>query len=121
MFVEKKLFELEAAIVVDCNVQIPPQNISGNSLTSISVINVLKSRISYLQNELSKKDTIFDYLSNELITSERSKSQDSNNSSRCANIYESITVDNYANDAIKETTNENEKSAKKPRVIITGD
>ena len=28
---------------------------------------------------------------------------------------------NYANDTIKETTNENEKSAKKPKVIITGD
>ena len=30
-------------------------------------------------------------------------------------------MDNYANDTIKETTNENQKSAKKPRVITTGD
>ena len=28
---------------------------------------------------------------------------------------------NFANDTIKETTNKNEKSAKKPRVTITGD
>ena len=32
-----------------------------------------------------------------------------------------MTVDNYANDTIKETTIESDKSAKKPRVIITGD
>ena len=30
-------------------------------------------------------------------------------------------MDNYANDTIKETTNENKKSVKKPRFIITGD
>ena len=29
-------------------------------------------------------------------------------------------MDNFANDTIKETTNKNEKSAKKPRVTITG-
>ena len=68
-----------------------------------------------------KKQTIIDYPSNELITSKRSKSQDSAKSSRCANICESITVDNYANEAITKTTNKNEKSAKKPRVIITCD
>ena len=67
------------------------------------------------------KITIIDYLSNELITSKRSKSQESTNSSRSANSYESVTVDSYANDTIKETTIENEKSAKNPRVIITGD
>ena len=32
-----------------------------------------------------------------------------------------MTVDNYANDTLKKTTNENEKSAKKSSVIITGD
>ena len=37
------------------------------------------------------------------------------------NIYESVMVDNYANGTIKETKTENEKSAKKPSVIITGD
>ena len=41
--------------------------------------------------------------------------------SRCPDIYESITADNYAKDTVKETTNEKEKSAKKPRVIITSD
>ena len=98
-------------------------NISGNYLTSILVINILKNRISFLESELSKKDTIINYLSIELITSERSKSQDSTNCSRCANIYESITTDNYANDTIKKmrNTNENEVSVKKPRVIIAGD
>ena len=30
-------------------------------------------------------------------------------------------VDNYANGTIKETKTENEKSAKKPSVVITGD
>ena len=44
-----------------------------NSITSTSVINILKNRISFLENELSKKVTIIDYLSNELITSERSR------------------------------------------------
>lgn len=121
---KKKFLELEAAIVSGRNEQTPPQNnISGNYLTSILVINILKNRISFLESELSKKDTIINYLSNELITSERSKSQDSTNCSRRANIYESITIDNYANDTIKKTrnTNENEVSVKKPRVIIAGD
>ena len=94
---EKKLLELETAIVSGCNGQTPPQNnISGNSLASISVINVLKDRIFFLENELYQKDTLIDYLSDELIASNRSKSQDSTNSNRSANIYESITVDNYA-------------------------
>ena len=100
-------------------------NISGNYLTSILVINILKNRISFLESELSKKDTIINFklMSNELITSERTKSQDSSNCSRRANIYESITIDNYANDTIKKmrNTNENEVSVKKPRVIIAGD
>ena len=118
--VEKKLLKVEATIIAGCNEETPPQNnISGNS--SISVVNILKNRISFLENELSKEDTIIHYLSNELITSKRSKSQESTNSSRSVNIYESITVDNYANDTIKETTIKNEKSAKKPRVIITCD
>ena len=114
------MLKVEATIIAGCNEETPPQNnISGNS--SISVVNILKNRISFLENELSKEDTIIHYLSNELITSKRSKSQESTNSSRSVNIYESITVDNYANDTIKETTIENEKSAKKPRVIITCD
>ena len=121
---KKKFLELEAAIVSGRNEQTPPQNnISGNYLTSILVINILKNRISFLES--SKKDTIINFklMSNELITSERTKSQDSSNCSRRANIYESITIDNYANDTIKKTrnTNENEVSVKKPRVIIAGD
>ena len=123
---KKKFLELEAAIVSGRNEQTPPQNnISGNYLTSILVINILKNRISFLESELSKKDTIINFklMSNELITSERTKSQDSSNCSRRANIYESITIDNYANDTIKKTrnTNENEVSVKKPSVIIAGD
>ena len=118
--VEKKLLEPETTIVSACIGKTPPQNnITGNS--SISVINILKDRISFLENELSKKDTIINYLSNELITLNRSKSQDSTNGSRSTNIYESITVDNYANDTIKETTIDTEKPANKTRVIITGD
>ena len=122
----KNLLKLGSAIVSGCNGQTPSQNsISGNS--SISVINILNNRISFLENELFKKDTIIDYLlndsqkkwkkifrflwvwSNELITSIRSKSQDSTDSNRSANTSESITVDKYANDTIKETTNEDEK------------
>ena len=118
--VEKKLLEPETTIVSACIGETPPQNnITRNS--SISVINILKDRISFLENELSKKDTIINYLSNELITLNRSKSQDSTNGSRSTNIYESITVDNYANDTIKETTIDTEKPANKTRVIITGD
>ena len=41
--------------------------------------------------------------------------------STSSNIYKSITVENYANATIKKTTNKNEKSAKKPRVILTVD
>ena len=59
-------------------------SISGNS--SISVINILKDRISILENELSTKASIIDCLSNKLITSKCSKSQDSINNSRRANI-----------------------------------
>ena len=116
----KNVVELEATVVSGCNEQTPPQNnISGSS--SISVINTLKDRISFLEIELSKKALMIDYISNELITSKRSKSQDSINSSQSANIYENITMVSYANDTIKETINEKDKSAKKSRVIITGD
>ena len=74
------MLRLEAAIVADCNEKTPPENnISGNS--SISVVNILKDRFSFLQN-----DTIIDYLSNELIASKRGKSYESTNSSRSANI-----------------------------------
>ena len=122
----KKLIKTRVCYSIRCNGQTPSQNsISGNS--SISVINILNDRISFLENELFKKDTIIDYLlndsqkkwkksfrflwvwSNELITSIRSKSQDSTDSSRSANTSESITMDKYANETIKETTNENEK------------
>ena len=76
---------MEAAIVPGCNGQTSPQNnISGNSITLISVINILKNRISFLENELSKKDTIINYLSNQLITSERSKGK---NVLNYVNIY----------------------------------
>ena len=61
--------------------QTPPQNnISANSIASVSVIIILKDRISFLQKGLSKKDTI-DYISTELITLKISKSKDSANKS----------------------------------------
>ena len=79
------MLRLEAAIVAGCNEETPPQNnISGNS--SISVVNILKDKIPSLENELSKNDTRTDYLSNELIASKRSESQESTNSSRSDNI-----------------------------------
>ena len=65
VFVEKKLSEMEAAIVADCNGQIPPQNISGNSLTSISVINVLKTEFPiYKMNYLKKIQSLIAYQTN---------------------------------------------------------
>ena len=75
------MLELEAALVSVCNAQTPPQNnISANSLTSVSVIIILKDRISFLEKGLSKKDTI-DYISTESITLKISKSKDSANKS----------------------------------------
>ena len=64
---------------------------------------------------------MINYLSNELIISKCSKSEKSANSIRSANNYKSINVDNYTNHTIKETTIENQKSPKKPRVMITAD
>ena len=59
---EKKLLELEAAKVSGCYGQTPPQNnTSGNSLTSLSIMNILKDSISFLGNELCKKNTIIDF------------------------------------------------------------
>ena len=58
------------------NGQTSPQNsISKNSLASISVISILKDRISCLQNELSKKNTIIDFLSKQLSASKHNTSQ----------------------------------------------
>ena len=58
------------------NGQTSPQNsISKNSLASISVISILKDRISCLQNELSKKNTIIDFLSKQLSSSKHNTSQ----------------------------------------------
>ena len=58
---QKNLLELEAAIVSGCNGETPPQkNIGGYS--SISVINILNDRISFLENELSLNGTRIDYL-----------------------------------------------------------
>ena len=58
------------------NGQTSPQNsISKNSLASISVISILKDRISCLQNELPKKNTIIDFLSKQLSASKHNTSQ----------------------------------------------
>ena len=103
------MLKLEAIIVGGSNEATQPQdNDGGNS--SRSIINMLKGRISFLEDKFYKKDTIIDYLSNELISSKRSKTLESTNSSRSANIYESIiTVENYASYTVKET----EKTAMK--------
>ena len=66
-------------------------------------------------------DAMINYLSNELITSKCSKCEKSANSILSANNYKSINADNYTNHTIKETTIENQKSAKKWRVMITAD
>ena len=64
-----KLFE-ELQVSVENKLARGCYSISGNS--SIPVINILKDRISFLENELSTKGVIIDYLSNELIKSKRS-------------------------------------------------
>ena len=64
-----KLFE-ELQVSVKKKLAKGCYSISGNS--SIPVINILKDRISFLENELSTKGVIIDYLSNELIKSKRS-------------------------------------------------
>ena len=63
-------------------------NISENPVASISVISILKDSISCLENELSKEDTIIDFLSKQLTGSKDNNISHGNDRSSCSvNAY----------------------------------
>ena len=73
---------------------------------------ILKDRISCSKNELSKKDTIIDFLSKQLTASKYDISHGNDRGSCSVNVKESAK-DNWINDTANETLNRNEQSIKK--------
>ena len=61
--VDNKLMKMEEAIISNCRCHSQTQKIGDEGdATPPFVIDLLKNRITALENELSKKDTIIDYL-----------------------------------------------------------
>ena len=78
--VEKKLFDLEKALI--SNQTTPSNNSIYNSGTgdengtSDFILNILKNRITNLENEISKKDAIIDHLMSQLLLSKNASHND---------------------------------------------
>ena len=90
--VQTTLLELEAAVMSGFNGQTSSQdNISENSLASIFVISILKDSISCLENELTKKDRIINFLSKQWTGSKDNNISHGNDPSSCSiNVYGQI-------------------------------
>ena len=85
------------------------------------IVNVLKDRISSLENELKSKDVIIEYLTKQLLSPNSKKSQMKND--KC-NLNETFNVDKsfYNNESLGESNIDKGKTIQqKKRVIIIGD
>ena len=72
---------MEEPIISNCRCDSQTQRIGDEGdATPPFVSDLLKNRITALENELSKKDTIIDYLTKQLVTSTESNSHGNNNS-----------------------------------------
>ena len=85
--VEKKLHELEKTLIISQqtnpnssigNVETGDENCNCNDKSDF-ILNILKSRITNLENEILKKDAIIDYLTKQLFTSKSNSLNDKTN------------------------------------------
>ena len=73
--------KMEEAIISNSRCHSQTQRIGDEGDAPPPFVNdLLKNRITALENELSKKDTIIDYLTKQLVTSTESNSHGNNNS-----------------------------------------
>ena len=114
MAVESKLCLLEDTIIAE-----EAKEITNNS--SGLKVNVLKGRISSLENELKSKDAIIEYLTKQLFSPNSKKFQMKNH--KC-NPNETLNNDKsfYDSEFSDESNMDKDKTVeKKKRVVITGD
>ena len=72
--------KMEEAIISNCRCHSQTQRIGDEGdATPRFVTDLLKNRITALENELSKKGAIIDYLTNQLVISTESNSHSNNN------------------------------------------
>lgn len=84
---------MEEAIISNCRCHSQTQRTGDeDDATPRFVIDLLKNRITALENELSKKDAIVDYLTEHLVISNESKSHSNSNS-----INNKVIVSNNRN------------------------
>ena len=113
--VESKLCLLEDIIIAGKEAKEITNDSSG------FIVNVLKDRISSLENELKSKDAIIEYLTKQLLSSNSKKSQMKGD--KC-NLNETFNVDKsfYDNEPSKESNMDKDKTIEqKKKVVITGD
>ena len=113
--VESKLCLLEDTIIAGKEAKEITNDSSG------FIINVLKDRISSLENELKSKDAIIEYLKKQLLSSNSKKSQMKND--KC-NLNETFNGDEsfYGNECSEESNMDQDKTIEqKKKVVFIGD
>ena len=113
--VESKLCLLEDTIIAGKEAKEITNDSSG------LIVNVLKDRISSLENELKSKDAIIEYLTKQLLSPNSKKSQMKND--KC-NLNETFTGDKsfYDTEFSDESNMDEDKTIEQnKRVVITGD
>ena len=113
--VKSKLCLLEDIIIAEKEAKEITNDSSG------FIVNVLKDRISSLENELKSKDAIIEYLTKQLLLSNSRKHQMKNY--KC-NLNETFNGDKlyYNNESSDESNMGKDKTIEqKKRVVITGD
>ena len=113
--VDSKLCLLEDTIIAGKEAKEITNDSSG------FIVNVLKDRISSLQNELKSKDAIIEYLTKQLLSSNSKKSQMKKskfNLNRTFNGDKSF----YGNSSSEESNMDKDKTIEqKKKAVITGD
>ena len=107
--VESKLCLLEDTIIAGKEAK----EITNDSLGLI--VNVLKDRISSLENELKSKDAIIEYLTKQLLSPNSKKSQMKND--KC-NLNETFNDNEFSDES---NMDKDKTIEQKKRVVITGD
>ena len=121
----KKLYELEKALIISqqtnpnssiCNVGTGDKNCNCNCKSDF-ILNLLKSRITNLENEIFKKDVIIDYLTKQLCASKSNSLNDK------ANLQKDNTNDANKNKTThdKTRTQGNNGNDSKLKIVVTGD
>ena len=92
--VENKLMKMEEAIISNCRCHSQTQRIEDEGDATPRFLAALsKNRITALENELSQKDAVTDYLTKQLVISTESNSDSNNNpTTNRINYLEEISI-----------------------------